>query len=57
MTKRNKSAVVLSVFHAPSMTHTGRKAIAEWLRRQARMLVKDGKNYTKTRFTARYLYR
>lgn len=50
-----KSAAVLTVRDAPNMTPEGKKAIAEWLRKQAKMLVKEGKNYSK-RFTARYLY-
>ena len=54
--KGEKSVAVLTVFDAPAMTPSGRKAIAEWLRRQARMLVKDGKLYAK-RYTGRYLYR
>lgn len=54
--KGEKSVAVLTVFDAPAMTPSGRKAIAEWLRRQARMLVKDGKLYAK-RYTGRSLCR
>lgn len=51
-----KSAAVLTIFRAPSMTARGRKAIAAWLRKQADMLEADGKHYNENRFTARYLY-
>jgi hypothetical protein len=54
---KHKSAAVLTIHRAPAMTPSGRKAIAVWLRRQAAMLMKHGKNYSETRFTARYLYR
>lgn len=53
----DKSAAVLTVYAAPDMTAKGRRQIAAWLKRQADMLVKEGKNYAPKRFTARYLYR
>lgn len=54
---KTKSAAIVTIHAAPKMTPKGRRQIAAWLRRQADMLVKEGKNYTETRFTARYLYR
>jgi hypothetical protein len=57
MPKRNeKSAAVLTIFGPGRMTIEGRKALATWLRRQANNLVGDDFNYTRGRFTARYLY-
>lgn len=50
-----KSAAILTVKDAPKMSATGKKAIANWLRRQATMLEREGKHYS-ARFTARYLY-
>lgn len=51
-----KSAVILTVKDAQIMTPEGKKEIARWLRRQAKMLEQHGNEYA-TRFTARYLYR
>jgi hypothetical protein len=50
-----KSAAILTVKDAPAMTKRGRRAIANWLRKQADFLEHDGKALAK-RFTARYLY-
>lgn len=55
--KKLKSAAVVTIHGAPAMTPRGRLQIATWLRRQASILLKDGKKYTPGRFTARYLYR
>jgi hypothetical protein len=52
---KDKSAAVVTVFRADEMTSRGRKQVAAWLRQQASMLEKEGKNYAK-RFTGRYLY-
>lgn len=52
---KRKWAAVLTIFDADDMTPKGRKDIAEWLRRQAKFLVKDGDKLSK-RFTARYMY-
>lgn len=52
---KDKSAAVVTVFRADEMTSKGRKQVAAWLRQQASMLEKEGKNYAK-RFTGRYLY-
>ena len=53
--KETKSAATLSVIAPGAMTLRGRKAIAAWLVKQARMLVKDGEKYSDTgRFVARY---
>lgn len=54
--KRPKNAAaILTIWEASNMSDKGKKAIAEWLRQQAKNLLKDGKNYSK-RFTARYMY-
>lgn len=55
MKGKEKSAAVVTVFRADEMTPRGRRQIAAWMRRQASMLEKEGKNYAK-RFTGRYLY-
>lgn len=51
-----KSAAVLTIKDAPSMTSKGRKDIAKWLRRQAEDLETLGKDYS-SGFRARYLYK
>lgn len=51
-----KSAAVVTIFGAPDMSPSGRRAVANWLRKQADFLQKEGKVYAK-RFTARYLYK
>jgi hypothetical protein len=51
-----KTAAVLTLNAPGAMTAVGRLAIAQWLRRHATMLLKEGKNYTKTKFRGRYLY-
>ena len=56
MTK-DKSAAVVTIHRAPDMTNGGRKRIADWLRRQARLLEKHGRELSETKFTARYMYR
>jgi hypothetical protein len=55
MEKEKKCAATLTIHEAAMMTPTGKKEIAEWLRKQAKMLVKEGSNYS-TRFRASYLY-
>lgn len=55
--KKEKSAAILTIKEPGLMSARGRRTIAEWLRRQAKMLVKDGDRYTEGRFTARYLYK
>lgn len=54
--KRQRSAAVITIRNADSMTLAGRKAIATWLRNHAKWLLKDGHEYA-PRFTGRYLYR
>lgn len=61
MTKRKqkakmKSAVVVTIHGPGRMTKRGRRDIADWLRRHAAMLLKDGDNYTGGRFTGRFMY-
>lgn len=54
--EKEKSAAVLTIIDAPSMTWRGRRNIALWLRRQADQLEHEGKNYAKGRYRARYLF-
>lgn len=53
--KKLKAAAVLTVRDAGNMTAQGRRAIAAWLRRNARFLEEHGKDWDKD-FVARYLY-
>lgn len=60
MSKKRKplnNAAIVTIYRAPFMTRKDRRDVAEWLRRQADMLVSDGELYSETRFTARYLCR
>lgn len=50
-----KSAAIVTIKDAGSMTQEGREQIAQWLRRHADMLIEDGWNYS-ARFTGRYMY-
>ena len=50
-----KSAAIVTIKDAPSMTKRGRKAIAAWLRKHADWLEQDGDKYSKW-FTGRYIY-
>lgn len=52
---KHKSAAVLTIRDAPKMGAKGKRDIANWLRRQADFLLKDGDQFA-NRFTARYLY-
>lgn len=54
--KAEKSAAVVTIKKAHAMTPNGRRAIALWLRQQARFLETNGKEFAST-FRARYLYR
>ena len=54
--RRDKSAAVITIKSPSRMTKRGRKDIADWLRRHATMLVKDGDKYTNGRFTGRFIY-
>ena len=49
-----RSAAILTIKNADTMSPEGRKAIADWLRGQAKDLVKLGHKYHKT-LRARYL--
>lgn len=53
---RLKVAATLTVHRASDMTPLGRKQVAQWLREQARFLVRSGADYSR-RYTARYYYR
>ena len=50
-----QSAAILTIKDADKMAPEGRKEIANWLRQQAKDLIKYGKNYNK-KMIARYLY-
>ena len=54
--KKEKSAAIVTIFNAQSMSKRGRKLIADWLRRQAGFLESNGTELA-DRFRARYLYR
>lgn len=51
-----KSAAILTIKEPGNFHAKGRARLAKWLRDQATMLMREGKNYTTGRFTARYLY-
>jgi len=53
---KEKSAAILTIKKASDMSLRGKKDIAEWLRNQAKNLLKHGKLYS-DKFTARYLYK
>lgn len=53
---RERTAAVVTVFRAPDMTLSGRRAIARWLRQQAIYIERYANNLAAERFTARYLY-
>jgi hypothetical protein len=55
MKKKAKSAAIVTIRRAGEMTPKGRREVAQWLRRTARLLTLEGKNLS-SRFTARYLY-
>lgn len=55
MRAKEQSAAIVTIKDAGSMTRRGRKAVADWLRKHATWLEKDGHAYSK-RFTGRYLY-
>lgn len=50
-----KSAAILTIKDAANMTKKGKKNIADWLRKQAKALIKDGHLYHK-KIVIRYLY-
>ena len=56
MPSKEKSAAILTIKGAAKMSPEGRRAIAQWIKKQADALVKDGLLYS-GKFTARYLYR
>lgn len=55
MSSKLKAAAVLTIKDADKMSVEGKKAIAAWLRQQAKDLLKYGEHYS-SRFRARYLY-
>ena len=48
-----KVIATLEIKNAAKMAEEGRKEVADWLRRQAKELIKEGKNYSK-HFKATY---
>ncbi len=57
MPSRELSAAILTIKKPGKMSPSGRRAIAGWLKKQAAYFLKYGKEYSDTRFVARYLYR
>lgn len=56
--KKEQSAAILTINKPGAMNDKGRKEIAEWLRQNAKNLLKYGKDYNdKGRFIARYIYK
>lgn len=55
MVKKEQTAAILTIRRANEMTKKGRRAVAEWLRKQAFTLEEHGKLLS-SRFTARYRY-
>lgn len=53
--KVTKSAAILTIKDAANMTARGKRQIANWLRRQAQALIKDGSLYAK-KCVIRYRY-
>lgn len=51
----NKIVASIMIHDAAMMTPKGKKDIADWLKKQAKMLLKEGDNYT-TRFRAAFYY-
>lgn len=57
MKRRKPQAAAVLTIHGPGrMSLKGRRAIADWLRKQAVQLQGYGYRYTDNRFTARYMY-
>jgi hypothetical protein len=50
-----KSAAILTIKDAANMSKKGKQDIANWLRKQAKALIKDGHLYHK-KIVIRYLY-
>jgi len=58
--EKKVAAAILTIRSAGAMSDKGRKDIAEWLRMQAKALVKYGKEYDtglNSKFIARYIYK
>jgi hypothetical protein len=49
-----KVIATLEIKNAAKMTEEGRKEVADWLKEQAKELIKDGKDYAK-RFRSCYM--
>jgi hypothetical protein len=53
---KKKCAATITIHEAAFMTPAGKKQIADWLRKQAKMFLKEGDNYP-TIFRNSYLYK
>lgn len=53
---KEKAAAIVTIFHASDMTSKGKREVAAWLRRQAKLLEQHAKELA-GRYTARYLYK
>lgn len=53
---KDKSAAIITIKDPDKMDKRGRRAIAQWMRRQADFLETPGGKFS-SRYTARYLYR
>jgi len=52
---KTKAAAILTIRDAANMSEKGRKDIVDWIRQQAKDLIKYGDDYSGT-MRARYLY-
>lgn len=52
--RKNRAAAIVTIRDAGRMNPEGRKAVAEWLRMHAKMLLKDGGDYPPV-FTGRHM--
>ena len=52
--KKDNVIARLTMHRLSEMTPEGRKALAEWLRNNAKFILKEGKNCSKV-FTAKYI--
>lgn len=52
---KEKSAAILTIFSACTMSKQGKSKIAQWLRDEALHLINQGKSYSK-KYVAWYMY-
>jgi hypothetical protein len=55
--KKEEARAILTIKRAGMLTPTGQKEVADWLRQQAKNILKDGKNYSEAIFTARLFFK